>query len=234
VSRTRWLYGLILAGAMCTATLPAVPAHAAQSALAAQSAPALGNPSPPPAPPGGKIYGPYKDKNSDPNGSYCNSILRNFYKQGAVPPGWQATCYLHDDGYWYLVLWPQAEQQPSSQTIQAGSFLISAAITLMMQADGNLVVYQIGTHRPLWASHTVGLGGTYARMQTDGNLVIYKPGNASVWSTRTCCHSNAWLAIQDDGNVVIYTSGGAASAKPGSAAPKLPTRSGTVLWAAGS
>ena len=73
---------------------------------------------------------------------------------------------------------------------------------LVMQGDGNLVLYQ-GSH-PLWASKTVGKGGTMAAMQTDGNLVIYNNDYGPVWASRTPGQSNAQLVVQNDGNAVIY------------------------------
>lgn len=207
--RLRWLYALILPATICAAVTLPVSAQAYGSPLTPMSVSTtpVGNPSPPSAPPGGKVYGPYKDKIADPNGNYCNSILQNFYSQGAVPSGWSATCYLHDDGYWYILMWPPQEQLESSVTIPEGTFLISTTVTLDMQHDGNLVIYRNSDRAALWASNTVGRGGTYARMQTDGNLVIYTPAHVAVWSSGTCCHTTAELAIQNDGNVVIYVSG---------------------------
>ena len=45
---------------------------------------------------------------------------------------------------------------------------------LIMQTDGNLVIYDVWNGRsPVWASDTVGAPNTRAEMQDDGNLVIY-------------------------------------------------------------
>jgi hypothetical protein len=43
--------------------------------------------------------------------------------------------------------------------------------TLVMQGDGNLVLYQQG--RALWNTQTNGRGGHHAVMQSDGNFVLY-------------------------------------------------------------
>ncbi|MBK7863732.1 MAG: peptidoglycan DD-metalloendopeptidase family protein [Archangiaceae bacterium] len=84
---------------------------------------------------------------------------------------------------------------------------------LLLQSDGNLVLYQDGA-TPLWASGTVGSGADTAVMQTDGNFVLYA-GGAPVWHTWTFGHDGAVLAVQDDGNLVLY-------------------QGNTALWASGT
>lgn len=78
---------------------------------------------------------------------------------------------------------------------------------LIMQTDGNLVLYASG-HRALWSSRTNGKGGWVAAMQGDGNLVVYTAGNRdehrALWASGTNNHPGARLAVQDDGNAVIY------------------------------
>src|SRR5207237_2512941 len=44
---------------------------------------------------------------------------------------------------------------------------------LIMQGDGNLVLYRRSDSKPLWASNTNGKGATFAVMQGDGNFVLY-------------------------------------------------------------
>jgi hypothetical protein len=86
--------------------------------------------------------------------------------------------------------------------------------TLVMQGDGNLVLYQGGT--ALWASGTVGSGADEAIMQGDGNFVLYTSAGAPVWASNTAGNAGAYLDVQNDGNVVIYGS------------------SGTALWSTGT
>ncbi|WP_298309191.1 hypothetical protein [uncultured Erythrobacter sp.] len=74
---------------------------------------------------------------------------------------------------------------------------------LVMQGDGNLVLYQGGA--ALWASNTVGSGANRAIMQADGNLVLRTSSNTPVWATGTHRNHCARLQIQNDGNVVIYS-----------------------------
>ncbi|WP_210423694.1 hypothetical protein [Croceivirga thetidis] len=77
---------------------------------------------------------------------------------------------------------------------------------LVMQDDGNLVIYNQGLGTSRWASNTMNKGGNYAQMQNDGNLVIYKNDGTPVWSTGTHGNTGATLKMQNDGNLVIYSS----------------------------
>ena len=92
--------------------------------------------------------------------------------------------------------------------MSAGMYIHSASgqYDLMMQTDGNLVVYNNGVAQ--WADGTGGTGpNDTVIMQTDGNLVVYKSGGLALWDSRTGGSGN-WLSMQDDGNLVIYNSAG--------------------------
>ncbi|CAN5657993.1 hypothetical protein BH09MYX1_BH09MYX1_03370 [soil metagenome] len=74
--------------------------------------------------------------------------------------------------------------------------------SLVMQSDGNVVLYQNGT--ALWNSQTMGSGGSTLAMQGDGNLVVYQNGTAgAVWNSGTNGNPGATLLVQDDGNVAL-------------------------------
>ena len=71
--------------------------------------------------------------------------------------------------------------------MSAGKYLHSPSgqYTLVMQTDGNLVIYTSGG-KPVWASNTNGTGNNNTLvMQTDGNLVIYTSGGKPVWASNT-------------------------------------------------
>ncbi|MGI8277354.1 M12 family metallopeptidase [Bacillus mycoides] len=74
---------------------------------------------------------------------------------------------------------------------------------LVMQRDGNLVLYPVGSINALWSSGTYGKTVSEVILQNDGNFVMYGEGQA-LWSTNTYGHTVAWIAVQNDGNVVIY------------------------------
>ncbi|HWC47779.1 MAG TPA: CHAP domain-containing protein [Solirubrobacterales bacterium] len=92
------------------------------------------------------------------------------------------------------------------QTLTAGMQLLSpdGVYRLIMQGDGNLVLYKGGT--ALWATGTDGNPGARAVMQGDGNFVVYVGGIAK-WNSHTNGFNGAYLALQNDSNLVVYGSG---------------------------
>jgi hypothetical protein len=72
---------------------------------------------------------------------------------------------------------------------------------LVMQTDGNLVLYEHG-HGALWATGTH--EGYVAIMQHDGNFVVYDKESRARWASDTDKHVDSFLALQDDGNLVVY------------------------------
>ena len=84
---------------------------------------------------------------------------------------------------------------------------------LIMQPDGNLVLYRTDNNYALWASNTWQKPVTHAIMQTDGNFVCYDDSGRAFWATGTNDHPDARVTLQDDGNLVVYD------------------RSGRALWA---
>jgi hypothetical protein len=126
----------------------------------------------------------------------------------------------HPDGFPYSCV------APTSGDVQVGELGEGAAVCpsdlgyeLVMQADGNLVIYN-SSSKALWASNTDNQKASYAIMQSDGNFVVYD-GSGATWSTRTNGHPNATACFQNDGNLVIYAAGGGFC-------------SGTALWASGT
>jgi hypothetical protein len=95
----------------------------------------------------------------------------------------------------------------AGQDLTAGQELQSpdGQYTLVMQADGNLVLYQGAftcqtacTGDALWNSQTEGDDGAYAVMQTDGNLVVYQ-GSGAVWNSQTeGFGAGTYLSMQND------------------------------------
>ncbi|MFJ7154207.1 trypsin-like serine protease [Streptomyces sp. NPDC101118] len=106
----------------------------------------------------------------------------------------------------------------AGQTLQSGETISSENARLVMQADGNLVLYHRtggqGKGGALWASGTGGNEGAFARMQDDGNFVVYKKGSTgtepagALWSTGTHQYAGARVELQADANLVVYTKDG--------------------------
>jgi hypothetical protein len=99
--------------------------------------------------------------------------------------------------------------QPDDQ-LTVGQELVSSNgwLRLVMQGDGNLVLYRTQTRQPLWASDTWGQPVTRVIMQGNGNLVAYTGQDVPRWASGTDGNSGAWAILQDDGNFVIYDPAG--------------------------
>ena len=95
----------------------------------------------------------------------------------------------------------------------------SGKYQLILQHDGNLVLYDTAGPAALWDSRTVGESDRTLVMQPDGNLVLYElpvtPFDA-LWHSRTYGWPGAFLTVRDDGTVTIGDS------------------DGRVLWTAGA
>ena len=74
----------------------------------------------------------------------------------------------------------------SGQSILSNQNIISTdlKINLILQADGNLVLYS-SNGTPLWNAGTNGNNKSYLNLQTDGNLVLYSSNGTPLWNTGT-------------------------------------------------
>lgn len=87
---------------------------------------------------------------------------------------------LHFQGDGNLVLYDTSTHQPLWNT---GTFNTSA-MSVAMQLDGNLVVYD-AAGKALWDSKTSGRGLSKLAMQNDGNLVMYNTTQIYSWASNT-------------------------------------------------
>jgi hypothetical protein len=138
--------------------------------------------------------------------------------------------------------------QPTSLYVNDSLYSYTRAFRLLMQDDGNLVLYAIdgnaihkyyqelggtpanlpqaileaGYPTAVWATGTNGKAVNRCDMQYDGNLVLYSPSNQPVWASGTSTFANEapYLICQDDGNLVIYVGNGAAVWKTNTQARK--------------
>ncbi|MFB6808378.1 hypothetical protein [Streptomyces sp. NPDC056387] len=107
-------------------------------------------------------------------------------------------------------------------SLKAGQWRASLTTWLLMQSDGNLVLYRKSDNAPLWATNTYGLYRANGSMSSwTGSLTIYYTGKDggghAAWDAGVSGSQGAYLSVQNDGNVVIYD------------------RSGTrALWASGT
>lgn len=91
-----------------------------------------------------------------------------------------------------------------NQSLKVNQSLTSGdgRFTLVMQGDGNLVLYE--GRRARWESRTTGRGAVTAVMQGDANFVLYDKANRPIWATDTDGGGGAFIVLQNDGNLVIY------------------------------
>lgn len=90
----------------------------------------------------------------------------------------------------------------------------SGKFTLVLQTDGNLVLYKnlsTGGQQAMWASNTNGKPTQVCIMQGDGNLVLYDVDGKALWSSNTFHDAGARLVLQDDGNAVVYRTNNSAA-----------------------
>lgn len=85
----------------------------------------------------------------------------------------------------------------------------SGEYTLMMQTDGNLVLYRGAdvAANAQWATGTYGRDGAVAVMQKDGNFVLYnshgQEAEDALWSSKTNPNAGAFLKLEDSGELKV-------------------------------
>ena len=104
------------------------------------------------------------------------------------------------------------DSMPQCAVMEPNGILLSdnGEFKMVMQEDGNLVLYKIDGAEPLWAAGTSG-EGNYLRLQGDHHCVVYNADNECVWSTgvHTRGEDPCYVTMQDDGNFVQYDATGA-------------------------
>lgn len=105
---------------------------------------------------------------------------------------------------------PKASLNPG-ESLRPEQMLKSAngLYTLVMQGDGNLVLYD-NKGKAIWATGTNGSGAVVCDMQQDGNLVLCTNSGVPVWASNTNGAPGSRLLLQDDRNLVIYHPNGRA------------------------
>jgi hypothetical protein len=101
-------------------------------------------------------------------GGYCRRIVVNA----------AAGCSTTDPGVTYIL--PNQGLYPNQSVTSC-----NGRYRLVMQDDGNLVLYDLQTNTALWASGTHGNVADVMVMQRDGNLVIYDIKGTAIWNSGT-------------------------------------------------
>ncbi|WP_244105541.1 protease pro-enzyme activation domain-containing protein [Burkholderia ambifaria] len=121
-------------------------------------------------------------------------------------------------------------------TLKPGQAVYSASRNrqLLMQGDGNLVLYNTTNGAAVWNTRTYGNAGAYAVFQNDGNFVVYSANGAALWYSATNGPSGSQhFSVQDDGNMVIYQSFVPVFATATGTSSYATSASGSAVWNGG-
>jgi PKD repeat protein len=100
--------------------------------------------------------------------------------------------------------------EPGGPVFVAGHFMqpdTTGNIRLIMQGDGNLVVYKNGA--ALWSTGTNNNPGAYMNVLADGRFVVFSKTGAVLWQAVTN-YPGAVLVLQPDGNLRMKVAPGGA------------------------
>lgn len=109
----------------------------------------------------------------------------------------------------------------SSLAANASIYSCDGLSRLVMQGDGNLVIYKkagaSGAEVATWSTITGPIGPAYpqrpygydgagvvAKMQGNGNFVVYDSAQQPTWNTQTNGYDGAYVAIENDGHLRLY------------------------------
>ncbi|MGW4384399.1 hypothetical protein [Kitasatospora sp. NPDC004531] len=124
-------------------------------------------------------------------------------------------------GYWQAVteFGPGSGKDrfgPLPSTLDGHRWIESNSVWLVMQADGNLVLYRKRDGAALWSTGTYGRSGyTYATAAGSTNesalqLINFDAGSFPIWSLPIKGRPGDYAVVQDDGNFVLRSSDGTA------------------------
>jgi len=122
--------------------------------------------------------------------------------------------YRADDSAAWSTGWDRSGLRPGDE-LTPGQRVTSpnGRYHVTLQRDGNTVVYESSTGRPLYSAGSY--GAALLRMQDDGNLVAYRGNGAPAGSTGTWREGRSRVDVQDDGNLVVYRADGSPSWRSG-------------------
>ncbi|GGV69313.1 hypothetical protein GCM10010261_63770 [Streptomyces pilosus] len=113
--------------------------------------------------------------------------------------------------------------------LTAGEEVRSQKARLVMEANGDLAIYNRDTGQVRWHTDTAGHPGAWATMQDDGNFVVYSADNTELWSTNTVKSSGSgyFASLQDGGSFAVYSADWQLQWSAGSWIGSAPASSGT-------
>jgi len=137
-----------------------------------------------------------------------------FYRDGGLDPfaGPESVSWAHNRPLEWIA---------PGQRLLPGWFMTSSnwRCKLIMQGDGNFVLYDREREPAVWASDTVGHPGAYLDFQRDGNVVVYDQSGPALWATATDRHASDFQRL--DARSTAYVTEGPSTLwlEPGLVAP---------------
>ncbi|MBD2770161.1 hypothetical protein IC235_19920 [Hymenobacter sp. BT664] len=103
----------------------------------------------------------------------------------------------------------------AGERLTAGQFLQSygGQYRLVMQGDGNLVIYRLADFSARWSSRTAGNPGAFCTMQSDGNFVVYAANGRPLFTGGAQDRPNVRYFAYLVDNGILYTAVNGAAIK---------------------
>ncbi|KAG5666765.1 hypothetical protein PVAND_014775 [Polypedilum vanderplanki] len=76
---------------------------------------------------------------------------------------------------------------------------------LIMEKNGNLVIYATNQKVPIWATNTDKTGGKRVCMQADSDFNMYSHSNTLIWSSKTKGLNGTYVKLQNNGKLEMFT-----------------------------
>jgi hypothetical protein len=95
---------------------------------------------------------------------------------------------------------------PSGAQLDSGEskFSLNQQWRLILQTDGNLVIYNTATGVYKWATQTIGSGAIKAIMQEDGQFCLYNAAGELKWTTYTR-DAGSVARLESDGILAVHS-----------------------------
>jgi|GEM_PF-4060572 len=95
----------------------------------------------------------------------------------------------------------------ANERLLPNQFLQSAngQYQLLMQGDGNLVIYRLSDRSGRWSTRTAGNPGAYCVMQADANFVVYSATGRPLYASgaRTGPRTDHYLWLTNNGQLLL-------------------------------
>jgi len=127
-----------------------------------------------------------------------------FVSKGTVTPG--GSTFTTNNSI-PILQYPAGYYIPTTTWVPDAIYSADGHDKLVMQPDGNLVIYceTCTPEKALWSTQTN--SGKFLFFQTDGNLIVKNSSHADIWASNivsTCSGSQyAYFSLQGDGNLVM-------------------------------